>query len=329
LNEASLADGGGAGESENTGIAVDLDAEDGKAVVRQKPRSATPKPTEGRYNPDALSKEMKKRLERQARGFNQQIADQQAAHQRELAEIRGRLDKLSVNREDVPAGDDAAHSEAMEKLQADLEEAQERGDSKAVAKITRDMSSLEGKYWAAKASKAGVQENRNGQQQAAAQPAAQTKPTKAGAKWAKANADWWNDTTDPTACGARALANSLYATFKADGDDIESDELYEKIRKEVQKRFPEVQTFSTLRSRQSQLDDDDDPETAGDDDPAPQNRRGPPSLPNRGDVPRRQNLQTLTQADIATMRQVNLDPNNNKHVLQFIRSKQEVAENEA
>jgi hypothetical protein len=330
MNETDL--GADAGDQEPTGVVVDVDAPADKAVTRARPQTQRPQSRQPSWAERSaeMSKDMKRRLERQARGFSQQLAEQQAAHQRQLAEINDKLNKLTVQ----PTGadeTDEAHAKAMEELQERLEAAQERGDSKEVAKITREMSTLEGKYWAAKASKAGVVDKTNqrtdgtanGQSNGAATGTQQRKPTKAGIAWAKANAGWWNDTVDEVAIDARTYANNLHTRKLADGDDPEDPAYFEDIRQQVQKRFPEIQTVSTLRGRRATEDDDDDPETRGEDD-APTTRRAPPSLPNRGDPSQRQRGQSLTRADMATMRQVNLDPNNDKHVVQFLKSKNEV-----
>ena len=328
MSEASLAADG----EQETGVRVDLDADDDKAVVRDKPQRKTSQTSDWAARQKERSEDIKKRLSRQARGFNQQLAEQQAAHQRELAEIRGRLDKLSVNREETPAGDDGAHSAAMEKLQAELEEAQERGDSKTVARLTREMSTLEGKYWAAKAAKVGVKEG--GQAQGDGSAGAQTqaraaKPTKAGVTWAKANSEWWNDTLDETAIDARAYANSIHARWQNDGEhDPEDPSYFEEIGKLVRQRFPEIEVKSAVRRGQSIDHDDADPPEQDDEDDAGQHRNprraAPPQIRDRGQIGRRQNMRTLTKEDMTTMRKIGMDPDNNKHVVQFLRSGEEI-----
>jgi hypothetical protein len=320
LSETNLAESEG-GQEQETGIQVDLDASSDKdAVIRTKPRTARPPKNWGEERADT-SAAVKKRLERMANRltaqFDQRLAEQEAAHKRQLAEVQEAV--RGMNRgDDTPTGDEAKHQQAMDKLQADLEEAQERGDSKAVARLTREMSSLDARFWT-------VQERKKSQTETKTQPAGNgepaKKPTAAGVAWAKANGDWWNDTLDEAACDARDYANTLHKRMLAEGDDPEDPTYFERIGKMVAKRFPEIEVKSVGKRRAGPEDDDDDAE----DDGAHRNprRAAPPQLPNRGDAGRRQNLQTLSRSDIATMRQVGLDPDKNAHVVQFLRSKQE------
>lgn len=318
------------GEGQDTGIRVDLDAEDGKAVTRARPKTPGKKndaPPDWAQERAETSKAVKARIQRLQRGFDQRLADQQAEFQRQIAELRAER-KVDVTREDTTTADEAAHEKAMDALQASLEEAQERGDSKGAAKITREMSALDAKFWALKTAKKTGEAARtetvkpNGEQQ---QTQTQRKPTKAGVAWAKANADWWNDTVDEDACDARAYANAIHARKLAEGvEDPEDPDYFEAIGRQVKKRFPEVEVVSTKRRANARIDDDHD-DADGDDDAPPARRTGT-LLPNRGGPSpnaRNGNFKTLTKADISTMRQVGLNPDNNAHVLQFLKSVQE------
>lgn len=342
MNESSLADGGAA-DGQETGISVDLDNDDPrKAVVRNRVETPTRRTAKDWAAERAeTSKAVKARMDRLAKTltgqFNQRLADQEAAHQRQLAEINGKLDRFNPRSADDPTKEEAAHQLAMDKFQADLEEAQERGDSKAVAKITRDMTQADNRFWSQQAQKkAGLEDTARraadagkpaGEQQQQQQQRPGAKYTKAGVAWAKANASWWDDAVDPTALEARSLANMIHQRMLAEGEDPELPEYFERIREQVAKRFPEIETVSTIKGgrRQQQQqrgpgDDDDD----DDDDIAPNARRAPTSMPNRGDPPaNHRNMTTLTRADIKTMREVGMNPDDNKHVVQFLRSKQE------
>lgn len=331
--ETSLADGGVAGEQE-TGIQVDMDAKDGAAVIRTRPRAAPAKPKSWAEASNEKSKDVKQRIARIERRFSQQLADQEAAHQRQIAELSDKFTKLNTRSDDTASADEAAHTKAMDKFQADLEEAQERGDSKAVAKITREMTQADNRFWSAQTAKkvasgtseSGTRETGDAGKRAAAAAATNgSKHTKAGVAWAKANGEWWMDTTDDTANDARSYANTLHARMLADGDDPEDPDYFERIGKQVAKRFPEIPIKSAVR-RGTLLEDDDEAE--GDDEgQAPNRRAAAATLPNRGDPARnsRRDLQTLSREDVATMRQVGMDPDKNAHVIQFLKSKQEEA----
>src|SRR5271166_3871963 len=286
--ESSLADGGAA--EQETGIQVNLDAEDGKAVTRQRTRTTTRPPGVKDWAAERAetSKEVKRRMARLTNRFNQQLADQQAEHQRQLADLNAKFDRINV-KQDTTDTDEAKHQLAMDKLQASLEEAQERGDSKEVARLTREMSSLDARFWAAKTAKATGTPAKvetpaaNG----GVQPPSQArKPTAAGLAWAKANAEWWNDTADDTAIDAREYANRIHKRRLDEGDgDPESPEYFEEIGALVRKRFPEIEVKSTVKKRRTDgigpgddEDDDDEDDTVQHRNP----RRAAPSLPNRG-----------------------------------------------
>lgn len=311
--ENDLADA--SGDEQETGIQVDLDSEDpAKAVVRERAKAVGPKPrTWGEERADT-SKAVKKRLASIQRSFDQRLAEQQAEFQRQLAERDKRIDTFARGG-DQSTDLDKSHEAAMEKFQADLEEAQERGDSKAVAKITAEMTRAEGKYWAQKAAGQGVTDKTNDRTAPTAQTTQTAKPTKAGVAWAKANGEWWNDTVDDTATDARAFANRLHARKLADGDDPEDPAYFEAIGAAVRKRFPELEVKSVARRQ----DEDDDGIHRN------PRREAPPQIRDRGEAPpSSRQMQTLTKADIATMRQVGMNPDDNKHVVQFLRSKNEV-----
>jgi hypothetical protein len=330
--ESNLAGAGDGGEQE-TGIQVDLDGKDGGTVSRARPR-ATAKPKSWAEASNDKSKDVKRRIARIEGRFNQQLAEQEARHQRQIQDLTDRVNKPAKG--DQVDTDEAAHETAMAKLQQDLEDAQERGDSKAVAAISRAMSVAEGKYWAARTTKQTQGASENATREAAARAATAAKgserqPTKAGVAWAKLNAEWWNDTVDETACDARSYANTVHKRMLDEGEgDPETPEYFERIGAMVRKRFPEIEVKSAGGKRRPAADPDDDDSVPGDDPDAvdTQQRRAPARLPDRGEAPRGSRLAHLTQADIRTMREVNLDPNNNKHVLEFVKSKREVEEAE-
>jgi hypothetical protein len=334
LSENSLASDSG---EQETGIQVDLDSDDPKkSVTRVRPRAAaTNKPRNWGQERADTSKEVKKRLDRIQRTFQQQRAEDQAEFQRQLAERDKRIEALARGGSDAPSADDAQHQTQMDALQEKLIDAQERGDSREAAKITREMSTLDAKFWAAKAAKAGVVDKTN--QSGTDKPAAATggaaagrQPTKAGVAWAKANGDWWNDTVDEIAIDARAYATSIHQRKLRDGEDPEDPQYFEEIGQMVKRRFPELDVKAAVRRRAANQIDDPD-EADGEDETLDMaehrnpRRAAPPSLPNRGAVPRgSRNIQTLSHNDIRTMKEVGLNPDDNKHVVEFLRSKNEV-----
>lgn len=315
-------------------IQVDMDAKEGEGVTRRPARGSVikPKSQQSDFNVDEWeqkNRHVKKRLAQQARSFNQQMADQEAEHKRQLAIRDARLDKLERGGQTDDQAD-ATHQKIMDEFEAKIAAAQEEGDSKQVASLTRAMSTADAKFWSEKtaratggAAKVDAAKAADGAQ---ARAATVIQPSKAGQKWAKANEDWFDDKTDRTCVAARAFANALYKDKIDAGDDKDEDEFYEEIRKEVERRFPELETVSTLKSRRQDPDDDDD-----DDDV--QQRREPAarrsasiSIPDRGDASknRTNRLATITAAEQREMKKVGLDPLNNKHVMQYVRERNQM-----
>lgn len=337
-----------AGEHEER-IEVNLDAKDGEQVTRRAVRGAAPRSknddgTEARMSDwEQRSRHVKKRLIQQARAFNQQIADQEAEFKRQLAIRDDRLARLERGGDNTST-DEAAHQKVMDDFESKIAAAQEEGDSAKVAKLTREMSTADSKFWAVQTAKQtggtgggkGAEGANGGGAGGGVQAPKVLQPTKAGVAWAKANAEWFDDPTDRNHVAAKAFANALYKDKADEGDDREDPEFYEEIRKEVERRFPEIETVSTMRgARRADPDDDDDDDDDDDagneerDDTARDRRREAPrrpsslSLPNRGDKDksRSNRLATITGAEQKQMRAVGLDPANNKHVMQWIDSR--------
>lgn len=327
-------------------IEVDVHESDASKAVTRTRVLPKPKARAGR-NADAVdleswaerSKKVQKRINSMQRNFDQQRADDQALHQRELAALNDRINGLTRGGDNAPSGSEAEHTKAMDTLQAKLEEAQEQGDSKAAAKISRDMATLEGKFWAAQTAKAtgatAAADRANTTGNGAARPANGArqipKPTQAGIDWAKANADWWEDKSDDVAVAARAAANGMYLKMVEEGEDSQKLEFYEKIRKAISKRFPELEMVSTMSNGLGGEGDEDeevDGEGQRDGDRRqrePVRRQAMPVVDRgQGTARNKPGGQTLTKADQATMRAVGLDPDKNSHVLSFLKEKNQM-----
>jgi hypothetical protein len=323
LNEANLERTEG-GEGQETGIEVDMDASDDKAVTRN-PVSSKARPAGSARDQAWLdkSKDVQKRIGRMQRSFDQRMADQQAEFQRQLSAQRDEFIKLRAPTDAGADADEKTHDEAVALLQEALEAAQERGDSKAVARTTAELSTLNAKYWSAKTAKM------TGSPATAAKtaPSGARQPTQAGKKWTDANTEWWNDITDTDSASARGMANNLHAKFISEGSDPNTDAHYEKIRRLIAKRFPEVNTITTVKRKE--LDDEgEDVDTEADEGAA--RRVVQPRIQDRGNPSnRRSNVRTLSAKDLKDMRAVNLDPNNNKHVVAYLKSGNEMAEDDA
>lgn len=320
-----------------TEISVDLGNNDPKTAVtrRERPRSelaaSVNEREEGGNSTEARAwaernKEVRKRLARQERSFNQRLADQQAEFQRQLTDERARVDKLLLDRGgNDPAAADAAHTQAIAALQAKLEEAIEKGDSKEQAKITVEMTRLDNAYWAKKATQAGVvqRETRTDtkeQRQQQQQPRPGT-PTAAGSRFILANEDWWED---PDYEIEKAAAGTIYGKLtKDDGYDANSDDTFKEVGKRLKAKFPNLEVAG-VKPKPKPDEDEDEDEDLTDQATRTTRRAATGSMPDRGEANNRNRSQrrTLTQAEIQTMRSVDMDPNNNAHVLRFLREAQ-------
>jgi len=325
-------------------IEIDLDAADPEKTITRRAADDIASAARGDNDDDRgaardadandplmKSKEMRRRLARMNRSFDQRLAEREAAHQREIADLRKRLDGLTLEKTDASAGADAAHEANMTKLQADLEAANERGDSKEAAAISRKMARAEGQYWATKQAAAGSHAGTGGGAAAAAATAqaaaARTGPTAAGSRFILANEDWWED---PEFKLERQYANSLYADLVKEGYDGNDDETFNEIAARVKKKFPSLGIQSGRKGRTE--DGDDDGDTRGNDTRGTDGnghrrvaRNGATNFQDRGsgggnDVSRRGRV-VITPADQSTMISAGMDPRNNAHVMQFVREK--------
>lgn len=323
-------------------IEVNLDGKEGENITRHPSRGSVQRPRNQEDDRitewEQKSRKVQKRLVQQARSFEQRQAEQQAEFNRQLALRDDRIARLERGGQTDDQAE-AAHQKVMDDFEAKIAAAQEEGDSAKVAKLTREMSTVDSKFWAAQTAKATggaakVDTTKNADGTPVRAAATVIQPSKAGQKWAKANEEWFDDKTDRTHVAARAFANALYKDKIDAGDDKDEDEFYEEIRKEVEKRFPEIETTSTLKGQQRRGadlgddDDDDDDEDGGVNDRQRQQQRRPASLslPNRGDPSknRANRLATITSAEQRQMKAVGLDPANNKHVMQYIASRNEL-----
>lgn len=307
-------------------ILVDTSAKEGEQVTRRAPRAAKTNGVSANEEWVEKSRKVQKRLVQQARAFEQRTAEREAEFNRQLALRDERITRLERGGDATPT-DEAAHAKVMDEFEKKIAEAQELGDSAGVAKLTRQMTEADGRYWAAKTSKATGAAAKADTAAAAKVAPTQITPSPAGQKWAKANTEWWDDTTDRTHVAARAFANALYKDKVDQGDDRDDPEFYEEIRQELAKRFPEIETISTTGGKRRQADPDDEDEDEDDVQQQPVRRAPSLSMPNRGDIDRSRpnRLATITGADQRLMKSVGLNPNDNKHVLQFLASRNEEA----
>lgn len=327
-----MADKSQAQQASETEISVDLNAADeNKAVTR---RASSDIASGVRDNADIdqptrtkAEKELFKRMGRLERNlekqFDQKMANREAEWQRERSEMQGKLDKLSLDRGGGDDRADAAHEAAMTALKDKLAAAYEKGDSAASADITLQISKLDAQFWAKKAAAAGVTSRETATDTAQRQPqteqtAPRKGPTPAGARFMRANEDWWDD---PDFAVEKGAADAIYLRLvQQEGFDPKDEETFKEVAKQLKEKFPKLAVRAGRRGSENEEEDE------GDDvqrDSSPQARRSSPAarIDDRGaaGAVNRGQRRTLSKEEIATMKACRLDPDNDKDVVTFLR----------
>lgn len=328
-----MADKSQAREASETEISVDLNAADENKAVERRASSDIARSVRDAADTDPpprtkVEKEMFKRMGRLERNlekqFDQKLANREAEWQRERSELKTQIDKLSVDRGGGETQADAAHEAAITALKDKLAAAYEKGDSAASADITLQISKLDAQFWAKKAAAAGVATRENagtseGVRRETPQAAApQSKgPTAAGARFMRANEDWW---TDPEFVVEKAATDAIYLKLVSqEGFDPKDEETFKEVTRQLKAKFPNLDVRSGRRGPDDEEEGEAD-EVQGNTRqtrrPAPATRiddRGASSAVNRGQ------RRTLSKEEVATMKACRLDPDNDKDVVTFLR----------
>lgn len=343
-------------------ISVDLSEGDpSKAVSRHAPRSdiasqvrddddrggsrgSTPQRSK---TEDAIFKRMTRMQRSMTKQFNQQLADSEAKHQREIAALRQSGGSgVSIDRDAQALKD--AHEKLMDDLTKALTEAQEKGDSAEAAKITAKMIRADGEYHAKLAGTAvrrdagGVDPNAGGAGTGEAKPKP-AGPTPAGSRFILANEDWWEDSEFEI---EKAAASTIFIKLLDEGFTSNSEETFKEVAKRLKAKFPELEVKVHGGKRVGRTEDgagdgngngddggDDleggDGRGDGDDGDGDsqqrerQRERRAPSgrFADRGAGSGRNdgNRRTLTSEEVKTMRLVGLNPDIDKDVISFLK----------
>lgn len=320
-----------------TEVSVDLSqADPSKAVQRRaKPSDIASGVRDDRgTRRTPAEKELFKRMSRFqtniTRDFNQKLADQQAAHEREMSALREEYEGVRLERGESSEAQ-SAHDLAMKALIEKLAAANERGDSAAAATITAEMIKADGAFHARQSGTKQRQDTTGGdrrqQQQPAARPApaaAATGPTGAGARWITAQEDWWDD---PEYAAEKAAAGAIFLHLRdQEGYAGESAETFREVSKRMRAKFPNLDVRDPKRrGERDDPDDDPDDELEEPADREVHRRRAPAAtFQDRGTTDnQRRSLndgrRTLTPQEMATMKACNLNPDNDRDVVQFLR----------
>lgn len=327
------------GRPETTEITVDLNEADPNKAVQRQARTApsqsdTARAARGDDDDKPHGKAEKELFKRMARfqrkiqkDFDQKFADAEARHQREISDLRKGGDRVQLERGAAEA--ESAHEAEIKALEAQLTAAIERGDSAEQARLTTLIARKDGAFHA---KQSGSQQRRDTTAEPEARPAARAAsgPTAAGSRFILANEDWWED---PAYEIEKQASSTLYlALINEEGFDPNSDDTFAEVGRRLKDKFPKL---AVVAKGLAADDDDPDGEDDRDPDPEPEVRQEAPhrrraaaaNFQDRGGAPANSGKQTLTPADIKTMRDAQMDPDNNHHVVSFLREKQAYQEN--
>lgn len=320
---------------------VNLDEKDhAKAIERsQEPALPPSEDTEGGDAPATSdSREWNRRIKRVKRTYDQKFAEQEARHQREMRDIRNRLDSLGRQRNDDRVPDaDAAHEAEMGRLRDQLEAALEAGQSKEAARLQTEISRREAAFWAKKRGAdddARVQREEEQRRERARQAAAADRrdagsegPTKEAKRWMKANDEWWDDDEFRIEHDA---AVTMDEELIAEGSDPDSEEHYVELVERLKDKFPKLKVRlpkgMSTKARKEEIDDETDVE------PRRVSTRRPavPSFSDRGPSegrprprPREGRRVVLTAQQRSNMLKFGMDPDSDKDVRAYAESVEE------
>lgn len=286
------------------------------------------------------SKAVAKRMGRLNRQFNQRLAEEQAERQREREDFQRQIDSLKADRGAPQAVDESRHNSEMADLERQLEAAHEKGESAQVAKLTREMSRKDAEFLAAKQRQLMGTQTREREQPRAQTPSRRDLPAPGvitpGKRWMDSQ-DWWDDGEHVAEQGA---AIAIDKALIADGSDPNDPAHYREINRRLKKNFPKLEIGAPFKSkRQDEDEDDEDDVEEGDDAPLDDedevkpgkkavNKKRPPvpsfSQQSQQSTSRRgSRAVVLTQQDRAEMRKFKLDPDDDKDVMEWARSRME------
>lgn len=269
---------------------------------------------------------MRKRIVRLKRGFNQQLADQEAEHQRQMRDMEQRLRaEFGRGGSSGVSADEQAHEAKIAALRDKLQKALDDGKATEATTITAEIAREEAKFWNAQTAKVRGEGGEGGQRQSQQRQGASRDtsrgggPTPKGQRFIEEN-DWFDD-EDYEAERAACLA--IERRLLRDGSDPNQPGHYTRLARELKRKFPSLDV-TVPRFGVDLEDEDEDGEEEEDGREHRQQRRAPVSRARSGGdaaPPRRSRSTELTEDDKREMRRFHLDPNDNKQVLEWTRNK--------
>lgn len=275
---------------------------------------------DGEYSPAKMTKAMRKRLVGIKRDANRQIAAAKKEAGEEISQLNKRISELEKSGKTDAIDDEFGGK--VEALEAQIETAMEKGDSKEVASLTRQMGELT----------ADVRDRKRELEAQHDEPddldEGEDKKPKViprAMEWIEEQ-EWWDD---EDLGHVRAFVRKADLALQKKGYKPTEDDFYEQLETLVEDKYPGVvvhtaDEFEEEVDEDLDLDLDEDEDEDGEFDSIPSKRRkakkkrarrrSPVSEGDRGGVAktkkRRQKKKgkTLSRARVANMRAFGLDP---------------------
>lgn len=215
-------------------------------------------------------------------------AQRDAAGRAEIERLRQEVAELKATRAKEADADELAEIDGqIEKAQADMANAYEEGESKAIAERQRELTRLEIRRQAAEARK-----------EAAPVKQDDTRPQipKAAYRWLERNPWFYRDGNEQAAATARAVEQALLTR----GLDPDSDAFYAALDDAMARRHPGLTGGKAKAPKRNAPPQ------------GPRNGTGAQGAPGNGAV-------KITAEDKRAMRQFGLDPDNKNHLKEWAR----------
>lgn len=296
---------------------------DGGEEAGEQGEDAAAKPDEdGEYDPVKMTKAMKARILRERRRFDRVLAEKMAEKE---AEFRAELDKIRKETARSTVDDDDFDSTELE---SQIEQAMERGDSKAVASLTKKLADATAEVRMKRLLKDRGPVEELDQEPAKKGPKAGTddrpKLIPRAQEWVDAQ-EWWND---PNHAHVRQVVQKVDRKLLSAGYSPTEKAYYVELERILDERYPGLVTKTAddpFGLEEMGDDDDDIVVTPKDGKPAARPAARVTSPVASGDStvgsgPRRQRgVSVLTAEDVKTMKTFGMDPSNKQHVESFVR----------
>lgn len=277
---------------------------------------------DGEYNPAKMTAAMRKRLVGVQRKANRSIADAKAEAGETISKLEDRIAELERSGKTDKIEDEFGGK--LETIEAQIEVAMEKGDSKEVAALTRQMSELT----------ADMRDKKRELERDEPEDLEGKEPPKIiprAAEWIREQ-DWWDD---EELGHVRAYVRKADMALQKKGYKPTDDDFYEQLESLVEKKYPGVVELTMSEFEDDDLDLDDDEELEEDEfDDVPSKsrrkakkkrarRKSPVSEGDRGGVgrtkkKRRGKERKLTAARVANMQMFGMDPENPEHVEAYL-----------